>query len=214
MNTSQKMRSKTMDKTIEYYNLYAEDYVNTTQSVDFRLIQERFLSALKAAFPKVCKKDIRILDLGCGSGRDSRYFLGQGYDVSALDGSEALCRYAAAYAGIPVQEMRFEDFHEISCYEGIWACASILHLSYKELKEVLSNIYEALVPNGIFYTSFKYGVGEKERGNRHFTDMTEESLGELLKEVTGFRVTDEGFSGDVRPGREAEGWLNIILQKE
>ena len=149
MNTSQKMRSKTMDKTIEYYNLYAEDYVNTTQSVDFRLIQERFLSALKAAFPKVCKKDIRILDLGCGSGRDSRYFLGQGYDVSALDGSEALCRYAAAYAGIPVQEMRFEDFHEINCYEGIWACASILHLSYKELKEVLSNIYEALVPNGM-----------------------------------------------------------------
>ena len=89
-----------MDKTIEYYNLYAEDYVNTTQSVDFRLIQDRFLSALESAFPEADTKDIRILDFGCGSGRDSKYFLEQGYEVSALDGSEELCRYAAAYAGI------------------------------------------------------------------------------------------------------------------
>ena len=110
--------------------------------------------------------------------------------------------------------MRFEEFHEINSYEGIWACASILHLPYKELAEVLSNIYEALVPGGIFYASFKYGVGEKNRGDRHFTDMTEDSLGELLKEIPGFRVIDEWTSGDVRPGREAEGWLNIILQKE
>ena len=203
-----------MNKTIEYYNQYAEDYVNTTQSVDFRPIQDRFLSALKKAFPEVGTKDIRILDFGCGSGRDSKYFLEQGYDVSALDGSEELCRYAAAFTGIPVRNMRFEDFHEINCYEGIWACASILHLPYKVLTEVLSSIYEALVPNGIFYTSFKYGVGEKDRGDRHFTDMTEESLGELLQEFSGFRVIEEWTSGDVRPGREAEGWLNIILQKE
>ena len=203
-----------MDKTIEYYNLYAEDYVNTTQSVDFRLIQDRFLSALETAFPETDKKNIRILDFGCGSGRDSKYFLQQGYDVSALDGSEELCRYAAAYAGIPVRQMCFEDFHEINCYEGIWACASILHLPYKELTRVLSNIYEALVPNGIFYTSFKYGAGERDSGERHFSDMTEESLGELLKAVPGFRMVDEWTSRDVRPGREAEGWLNIILQKE
>ena len=203
-----------MDKTIEYYNLYAKDYVSTTQSIDFRLIQDRFLSALKSAFPEAGTKDIRILDFGCGSGRDSKYFLEHGYEVSALDGSEELCRYAATYAGIPVRNMRFEDFREINCYEGIWACASILHLPYKDLTEVLSNIYEALVPDGIFYTSFKYGVGEKDRGDRHFTDMTEESLGELLKEVLGFRVIDEWTSGDVRQGREAEGWLNIILQKE
>ena len=86
-----------MDKTIEYYNLYAGDYVNTTQSVDFHLIQDRFLSALGAAFPEVDTKNLRILDFGCGSGRDSKYFLEQGYEVSALDGSEELCRYAAAY---------------------------------------------------------------------------------------------------------------------
>ena len=202
-----------MDKTIEYYNLYAKDYVNTTQSVDFHLIQDRFLSALESAFPEAGTKDIRILDFGCGSGRDSKYFLEKGYEVSALDGSEELCRYAAAYAGIPVRNMRFEDFHEINGYEGIWACASILHLPYKELTEVLSSIYKALVPSGVFYTSFKYGYGEKDRGDRHFTDMTEESFRELLKEVPGFWVLDEWTSGDVRPGREAEGWLNIILQK-
>ena len=203
-----------MDKTIEYYDQFAQDYVNTTQSVDFHLIQERFLSALNAAFPEVAAKDIRILDFGCGSGRDSKYFLEQGYVVSALDGSEELCRYAASYAGIPVRNIRFEDFHEVNHYEGIWACASILHLPYKELTVVLSNIYEALAPGGVFYTSFKYGVGEKDRGSRHFTDMTEESFGELLNAVPGFRVIDEWTSGDVRPGREAEGWLNIILQKE
>ena len=193
-------------RTLRYYNNNAETYAEQTRYLD--------VSQLYTDFEECLCPGARILDLGCGSGRDSKYFLEQGYDVSAIDGSEKLCRYAAAYAGIPVQEMRFEDFHEINCYEGIWACASILHLSYEELKEVLSNIYEALVPNGIFYTSFKYGIGEKERGGRHFTDMTEESLGELLKEFPCFRVTDEWISGDVRPGREAEGWLNIILQKE
>ena len=203
-----------MDRTIGYYNLHAEESANSTQDVDFHLIQERFLTALYEAFPDVPRKDCRILDFGCGSGRDSKFFLKQGYTVSAVDGSEELCRYATAYAGIPVQNLRFEDFHEAFRYEGIWACSSILHLPYKELKEVMTSIYEALVPGGIFYTSFKYGNGEEERGGRHFTDMTEESIEELLKDEPGFHVIDEWTSDDVRPGREAERWLNIILQKE
>lgn len=154
-----------------------------------------------------------ILDFGCGSGRDTKYFLEHGFKVEAMDGSEELCKAASKFTGITVNHQLFQDWKSEAKYNAIWAYASILHLSKQELKRVINNIRDALLPSGIFYTSFKYGNFEGVRNGLYFTDMTESSFAELINEVTGFEIIEEWITSDVRPGREEEKWLNVILKK-
>ena len=194
-----------MQKTLEYYNRNAREFAEGTSGVDFSGIQNRFLSHLP--------EGALILDFGCGSGRDTRYFLGKGFRVEAADGSEELCRLASVYTGIPVKQMLFQELEETEKYDGIWACASILHLRREELPEVFRKMYRALKPGGILYVSFKYGDFEGERNGRYFTDMTEETAEELLESVPELKIKERWVTGDVRAGRGAEKWLNMILRR-
>ena len=194
-----------MQKTLEYYNRNAREFAEGTSGVDFSGIQNRFLSHLP--------EGALILDFGCGSGRDTRYFLGKGFRVEAADGSEELCLLASVYTGIPVKQMLFQELEETEKYDGIWACASILHLRREELPEVFRKMYRALKPGGILYVSFKYGDFEGERNGRYFTDMTEETAEELLESVPELKIKERWVTGDVRAGRGAEKWLNMILRR-
>ena len=193
------------DTTIQYYNENAKQFVETTVNVEFRHIQNRFLAKLP--------KGAYILDFGCGSGRDTKYFLGQGYQVDAIDGSAELCKLASALTGIEVKHMYFQELSEIEKYEGIWACSSILHLSLDNLNTVMKKLSLAIKSNGIIYTSFKYGTFSGERNGRYFTDMTEETFDELLRKIPGLEVEEQWITSDVRPGRGEEKWLNLILRK-
>ena len=194
------------EKTISYYNTYAQSFAQSTRGVDFTAIQNKFLDKLPAgAF---------ILDFGCGSGRDTRYFLDQGYRVEAIDGSEELCRLAGEYTGIEVKCMLFQELQATDRYDAVWACSSILHLTYDELITVLEKIARALKDKGLLYTSFKYGTEEGERNGRYFTDMTEEKLTGLLDKVPDFEIEEQWITSDVRPGRGEEKWLNLFLRKK
>ena len=169
--------------TISYYNVHAQSFTQSTRGVDFTAIQNKFLDKLPAgAF---------ILDFGCGSGRDTRYFLDQGYRVEAIDGSEELCRLAGEYTGIEVKCMLFQELQDTDRYDAVWACSSILHLTYDELITVLEKIARALKDKGLLYTSFKYGTEEGERNGRYFTDMTEEKLTGLLDKVPDFEIEEQ-----------------------
>lgn len=110
--------------------------------------------------------------------------------------------------------MLFQDLDKVEQYDGIWACSSILHLPYEDLVSVMKKIARALKQEGYFYTSFKYGTFEGERNGRYFTDMDEDKLHHLLQQTPEFRVEETWMTGDVRPGRGEEKWLNIILQKK
>lgn len=194
-----------MQKTIAYYNQNAEAFTKNTMGVSFKSTQERFLKKLSSTS--------EILDFGCGSGRDTKYFLSKGHHVTAIDGSEELCRLASEYTGVPVKHMLFQELDEEDVYDAIWACSSILHLPYDELKLVLCKMSQALKQSGIVYTSFKYGTFEGERNGRYFTDMTEEKFEKLLEEVKAFQIEEQWISSDVRPDRGDEKWLNLILRK-
>ena len=194
-----------MDKTIEYYNQNADMFAQGTRLVDFTVVQERFAKMLPAGS--------RILDFGCGSGRDTKYFLEKGYRVEATDGSAELCKLASAFAGIEVKEMLFQDLDVSGKYEGIWACSSILHLSKKELLPVIRKMCDALKDNGVIYTSFKYGDFEGERNGRYFTDFTEDTFDKFIKVIQELTIEEEWITSDVRPGRGEEKWLNLILRK-
>lgn len=205
--------------TLDYYNKYAVEFSRDTFDVKFTETQDLFLSLLK---PNSC-----ILDFGCGSGRDTRYFLQQGYRVEAIDGSKSLCEIAQKNTGIPIRQMLFQDLRESDEYDGIWACSSILHLAKNELTTVMKKMIRALKKNGIIYTSFKYGDFEGERNGRYFTDFTEKSFAEFLEKLKIFNENTKNtedkvseitiekiwITEDVRPGRGDEKWLNLILRK-
>lgn len=193
-------------KTLNYYNQNAAQFIKNTVSVEFAATQTRFLSRLPAA--------ARILDFGCGSGRDTKAFLEQGYQVDAIDGSTELCKLASEYTGIQVHHMYFQDLSAISEYDGIWACSSILHLTREELSEVMRKMIMALKPSGIIYTSFKYGTFEGERNGRYFTDMTEETFADFINAMKELQIEEEWISSDARPERNEEKWLNLILRKK
>lgn len=194
-----------MGNTINYYNENVKKFIDGTVSVDFRSIQDTFLELLP--------ENAKILDFGCGSGRDTKYFLEHGCRVVAMDGSLELCKAASEYTGITVKHMLFQELNEKERYDGIWACASILHVKSEELPEIIRKMSLATIANGIIYLSFKYGDFEGERNGRYFTDMTEESMAELLVGFPELRVEKQWITGDVRDGRGDERWLNMILRK-
>ena len=193
------------NNTLSYYDNHADEFYRGTVNVDFTATQERFLAKLK--------KGSRILDLGCGSGRDTKFFLDRGYDVEAVDGSAELCRLASQYTGVRVKQMLFEELSAVDQYDGIWACSSILHLPIDKLHEVMQKMATALKKNGIIYTSFKYGTFAGERNGRYFTDMTEVTFADLIKESISLAVEEQWISSDARPERSEEKWLNLFLRK-
>jgi len=195
-----------MHSTIDYYNQQAEMFTQTTLNVDFTHTQNKFLD-------KLIKQAI-ILDFGCGSGRDTKYFLDKGYNVDAIDGSEELCKIASKYTGINVKKMLFEELNSIEKYDAIWACSSILHLPYDVLADVFKKMVVALKDGGLIYTSFKYGDFEGVRNGRYFIDMTEERIAILLQEVVGIETEEIWITSDVRLGRGDEKWLNLFLRKK
>ena len=190
--------------TLDYYNRNAQCFTGDTLEVEFSIIQDSFLALLPPGS--------LILDFGCGSGRDSRYFLQKGYQVEACDGSEEMVKAASQNAGIPVKKMLFSELDEIDRYDGIFACASILHVPSKELPDIITRMKKAVKTGGILYISFKYGTFEGIRNGRYFTDRTEESLQAILDEVGGLEIIRTGITGDARPGREDEKWLNVLLR--
>ena len=193
-----------VNKTLNYYNQNADSFIEGTVSVNFKEVQDKFLQMLSGK---------KILDFGCGSGRDTMYFLKSGFDVTATDGSEELCKYASEYTGIQVKQMLFQDLDEVDYYDGIWACSSILHLSKNELRIVMNKMSRALKSGGIIYTSFKYGNFEGERNGRFFTDFTIDEFTDFVKDVKEMAIEEYWITGDVRPGRGDERWLNLILRK-
>ena len=194
-----------MTKTLEYYNENARAFSDQTQNVDFTETQERFLTLMPPQG--------KILDFGCGSGRDTKFFLERGYRVDAVDGSEELCRLASDYTGIPVRQMLFQDLDAAEQYDGIWACSSILHLKKEELRAVIMKMITALKSDGYIYTSFKYGTFEGYRKQRYFTDFTEETIADLIRSFPQLEIRKLWISRDVRPDRDDETWLNLLLQK-
>ena len=199
------MRKEIMNTTINYYNLNAKNFIENTQNADMHLAQETFLQLLPGS--------ASILDFGCGSGRDTKYFLEKGYQVAATDGSAELCRLAGSFTGIKVKKMLFQDLDASGKYEGIWACSSILHLPKQELLPVIQKMCNALKDNGVIYTSFKYGDFEGERNGRYFTDFTEDTFDKFIKVIPELTIEEEWITSDVRPGRGEEKWLNLILRK-
>ena len=195
----------TENETIRYYDDHAVSYAESTAGAQMKYARERFLFYIQP--------EGKILDLGCGSGRDTVFFLEKGYQVTAADGSEQMCREAEKRTGIPVRHMRFDELSEKNVYNGIWACASLLHTPYAELEDIMKRIMDALVPEGTVYASFKYGTKEEMRDGRYYTDLDVERLYRILSRVPGCLLLECWKSHDVRKEMNSQMWLNFIARK-
>ncbi len=195
-----------MNKTIEYYNKNAKEFTEGTLHIEFSEMQNRFLQLLP--------ENAYILDFGCGSGRDTKYFLDKGYRVDAIDGSTELCKIASEVTGIPVRKMLFTELEEQDKYDGIWACSSILHANRSELGNIMKRMIQSLKTEGVIYTSFKYGDSEGDRDGRYFIDFTEETFELFLQKFQELSILESWITADVRAGRNNEKWMNMLLKKE
>lgn len=193
--------------TLDYYNKNSEEYFNSTLNVDMTNTYKPFL--------KLVPKDGKILDLGCGSGRDSMNFMKLGYEVTAVDGSKELAKKASVLLGKEVILSTFEELELKEKFHGIWACASLLHIKREDLKTVLNNLYNNLDDNGVFYMSFKYGEKEYvDDKNRYFNCFTDESIIGFINENTKFNILDLYITED-KLGRVNEvKWVNLICNKK
>ncbi len=192
------------NNNIEYYNENAQAFYENTVNADMSFWRDKFESYVIDGG--------RILDAGCGSGRDSRAFKHHGYSVVAFDASREMCKLASELLAQEVWQMRFDEIAFDEEFDGIWACASLLHVSMKELPETLKKLHKALKDKGIMYASFKYGEGIAERGDRTFSNFTEESAQKLMTDAR-FKIIEGGITSDIRLGRGEEKWVNVIVGK-
>ena len=193
--------------TLDYYNKNSEEYFNSTLNVDMTNTYKPFL--------KLVPKDGKILDLGCGSGRDSMNFMKLGYEVTAVDGAKELAKKASVLLGKEVIVSTFEELELKEKFHGIWACASLLHIKREDLKIVLNNLYNNLDDNGVFYMSFKYGEKEYvDDKNRYFNCFTDESIISFINENTKYNILGLYITED-KLGRVNEvKWVNLICNKK
>ncbi len=191
--------------SIQYYDNNAQDFYNRTIDADVSDLYQEFL--------KYVPKEGCILDAGCGSGRDSKYFLNNGYAVLPFDGSIEMVKLTSKLIGQDALQLLFEEMRFSSEFHAVWANASLIHVPYENLRSVIERFHQALLPSGILYASFKYGTSMRPNGDRIFYDMNEMSIEPYLKGL--FKPLKIWKSVDVRstvaPSPD-KSWLNIIAK--
>jgi len=188
-----------------YYQKNAKEFYLNTVNLNMTDLYQPFL--------ELVKEGGHILDAGCGSGRDSLYFLEHGYEITAFDFCEELVRLAAGLINKDVLNLRFQEINFQEQFDGIWACASLLHVGRKEIDKALQRLTSALNDGGVLYASFKYGDKEEMRNGRLFNYYDEQSSEELLLRHPQLRLIRRWQTVDVRPDRADDKWINLLLQK-
>lgn len=187
----------------KYYEINAKKYIEETIECDMSKQYQLFL--------KYMNNTGKILDIGFGSGRDMMYFSSIGYNVKGIDPTPSFVN-TMKDNGYDVSLLHSEDMEYQNEFDGIWACASLLHVHRDNLKEVFKRCCNALKNNGIIYCSFKYGDFEGIINERYFTYLNEQLFNEIIQD-TGLTILETSITGDVRSDRASEQWLNVVMKK-
>lgn len=207
MAVAQAKETRINDKsTISYYDTRAREYVEGTFETDVRALYKRFL--------KYIPDGGVILDAGSGSGRDTLAFKSLGYVVEAFDASTNLASISSNLTGTQTKVMTFQEFSDDRKYDGIWACASLLHIPMRQMHQSLEKLVSAIRVGGVIYMSFKYGSSERALPDgRHYTDLNERKLRILLERFPSIKINElwisEGEGEFAGRGR----WLNCIVER-
>lgn len=192
-----------MTKTIDFYNINAISYFNSTIGVDMSDAYNRFI--------KYMKPQGTIIDIGAGSGRDIKYFMKAGFDVQGIDASEELCRLSAEYTGAIIKCQTIQDWIPHMQYEGVWANASLLHLQKREVEDFINRLSKVLSEEGVLYISLKEGMDEGvDEEGRYFNGLTIDDISLLLSRYQNYSIVENWISEDALLRRDVR-WRNIIV---
>jgi 2-polyprenyl-3-methyl-5-hydroxy-6-metoxy-1,4-benzoquinol methylase len=191
--------------SIEFYEQNAEDFFRRSVEADMLPQLTRFAGLLPTG--------ARILDAGCGAGRDAKAFAAMGFDVTATEAAPRLAELARRHTGLDIRVMTFDEMDWRGAFDGIWACASLLHVPRANLPATLRRLRDALVPGGVLWMSFKHGDQERQVPGRIFTDLDESGSARLLSVAGGLELIEMEVTGDVRPDRAHERWLSLLCRR-
>ena len=187
-------------KTKQYYSTNYKEYISSTQNVDMTEHYNRFLPYLS--------KGAKILDIGFGSGRDMLYFESKGYNVLGIDNVSEFVDNGKAN-GLNVELCDFHNLPYIEMFDGIWACASLLHSN--DLSLAFNNLYKALKVGGYTYLSMKYGKDSSIENGRFYQYVDEQKLKNLCKN-SNLSIVEIYSSEDLL--KRNSGWINAVLTKK
>ena len=191
---------------MEFYDTNASLFIESWMSADMKGEYEEF--------EKLIKQGGSILDGGCGSGRDSLYFLQKGYDVTAFDPSDEMIKYASQFTGLSVKKLRWEDLADKDKYNAVWASASLYHVNRADMNAVFDKIADALKDNGILFASYRDRPDDFEEGGRKFTSFDKNTFSKFVQENGKFDIISIKERKDSRKGKEDEIWLFAFLKKK
>jgi SAM-dependent methyltransferase len=193
-------------QTIDFYNQNSERYDKTTFSLKLEIPWIEFTSRVKPSG--------RILDVGCGSGRDMRHFIDLGYYVEGIEPSREMAKIARSRTGAIIHEIAAEQIDFNSQFDGVWACASLLHVDRSKMEETYNSIMRSLKRSGVFYFSLKSGVGivRKEDG-RLFANYSSNEIEELVAARSDAKSFVSWESSDALNTINTK-WLNFIVVKK
>ncbi len=191
--------------TSQSYDRFSEYYAGLHSSTDEMGEQlESFISLLSGR---------RILDVGCGNGRDMKYLASRGLDVWGLDLSKRLLQFAKRdRLEVALMDMRGIGFLG-HAFDALWVCASLLHVPKHDVLDALSEFHRVLKADGTIYISVKEGEGEKfveeRQGFKRFFSFYKQSEFETLLGKAHFEVVKSQAES-----KNGQTWLNILVHPE
>ena len=191
--------------SFEYYDKNPDKFYGDTVHVDMGEFYQAFLPFVRDGG--------KILDVGCGSGRDLQKFKNLGYEPVGIDASIEMVKKAKALSGVKVLNLNFNEITWENEFDGLWASASLLHVPVTEISNTIKLLWESLKRNSPFFMSFKYGANSYTKNDRHFQNYTEVTVKPILDNLEDHKVEKIWTTADKRFNRKGENWLNLILTK-
>ncbi len=166
------------------------------------------------AFSLFKNKNLKVIEVGCGNGRDAKYILKHIKDYTGIDISKEMIKLSKRY--LPKADFIIGDIEKVKIPSGldiVFAFASFLHLDKKSFEKILSKIYNKINKDGVIYISLKYNktykekIKEDEFGKRFFYYYSIKDIQELSNK-TGYKIIYKN-----RQNIRNNNWLTIILKK-
>lgn len=202
--TLDKTYNQTQSKTIDFYNENAFDYYHQTYTADMDGIYKRVR--------KYIPNGSRVLDAGCGVGRDTEYFIKHGFKVTSFDASKEMVSFCNQYSFAYCEQLSFKDIDYPPIFSLVWTCASLLHLNKHDFEYAIKRLFKATQYNGHIYFSLKKKSDNTETSKRKFYFYEDKYLYNLLEKELGMTLVEQ-WESQGKKFNTRDIFINYIFHK-